>query len=475
MTAAAGTIPALPQYASGGLALAGTEAVEIVSTTSATTAASYHLLITDLVGKVPGVLGDVSPVSTDMIAVYRPSTGLPYSVQVGNLNQPAGNLPVSGATGTFLFKNSGTDYDASWRPLSSAIASGAAITITGSTSLVIAVTTGGISSAQLGAFAVNSSKIATNAVGSLQIATFGVVATSIATNVITQVQLATFAVVATSIATSAVQYGNIQNVAALSLLGVTGSAIATVAEITAISGGQVMAANAGGTAIIWQSLSVPLDASIGSTRGMIAYRNDTSWVALAAGTAGYHLQTLSTSANPQWAGSKTLLNTLTAAQVASCTDTTSFTSRYSLYEIEFENVCPVATAVVTSFFGMLISTTGTSWVAANYISSLGILGANHFYTTAVGLSGNLASTSIGTGTTTGLSGTLTLRNPAGTAARKAISGLVQYAGTGTLGTANIGVGLPLAYWDATNAITGLAFVMSTGNIATGTIRIYGIN
>jgi hypothetical protein len=255
---------------------------------------------------------------------------------------------------------------------------------------------------------------------------------------------------------------------------VAGTTSTTLAPIIGTSS-QLLVVNPAATAVLFQSMATTLDQTIGSALGQIMYRNATTWLALTTGTAGYHLQTLSTSAIPQWVGSKTLLNTLTAAQVASCTDTTSFTSRYSLYEIEFENVCPVATAVVTSFFGMLISTTGTSWVAANYISSLGILGANHFYTTAVGLSGNLASTSIGTGTTTGLSGTLTLRNPAGTAARKAISGLVQYAGTGTLGTANIGVGLPLAYWDATNAITGLAFVMSTGNIATGTIRIYGIN
>lgn len=80
-----GTIPSLPQYQPGALPLAGTEALEIVNTTNATSAASFYINLIDLVGKAPSVMGSASPNSNDLISVFQKSSGLPISVQLGQL------------------------------------------------------------------------------------------------------------------------------------------------------------------------------------------------------------------------------------------------------------------------------------------------------------------------------------------------------------------------------------------------------
>lgn len=113
-TPTTGTIPALPQYQPGALSIASTVAVEIVDTTNATAASSWRMSQIDFVGKAPGVMVPANPTANDMVAFLQASSNLPRMAFVGNLGVAFGNLPVGGATATFLTKNSAVNYDASW-------------------------------------------------------------------------------------------------------------------------------------------------------------------------------------------------------------------------------------------------------------------------------------------------------------------------------------------------------------------------
>ena len=273
MTAAAGTIPSLPQYQPGALPLAGTEAFEIVNTTNATAALSYFLLVTDAVGKAPGVMSSANPGSNDLLAFYRPSTGLYFSTPIGNLSLPAGNLPVAGSTGQILQKNSTTNYDASWVNLSASVAGQTSVvTVTGSTSLVVGIATAGIGSTQLGTNAVQTNNIATGAVigttiaagaiNSSHLSNFAIFSTAIATGQVGPVQLANFAVSSAAIATGAVgstQLGAFAVVAGAIATGAVGS---TQLGAFAVQAGAIATGAVGATQI---STAFYTTASVAST------------------------------------------------------------------------------------------------------------------------------------------------------------------------------------------------------------------
>lgn len=165
---------------------------------------------------------------------------------------------------------------------------------------------------------------------------------------------------------------------------------------------------------------------------------------------------------------KVLLNTLTPSSQATADDQSSFTSTYNSYEIEFENVLP-ATNNVTLRFRVEV---GGSFQTANYTtyfsyfgSSATVLGGE---TSALQIS---ATNSTGNGSGLGVSGTVKLFNPAGTSNYKA---MIAHFWTPSAASSS---GLPGTsggqYGGGTGAITGIRFLFSSGNIASGTIRIYG--
>lgn len=95
--------------------------------------------------------------------------------------------------------------------------------------------------------------------------------------------------------------------------GLTGGPISTTGTISlaSISSGGILAnATAGSAAPTDTTLSALIDRAISSTQGAILYRNGSAWVALSPGTSGQFLQTLGTSANPQWATPSAVLPTL---------------------------------------------------------------------------------------------------------------------------------------------------------------------
>src|SRR5262249_10276610 len=155
-----------------------------------------------------------------------------------------------------------------------------------------------------------------------------------------------------------------------------------------------------------------------------------------------------------------LLNTLSLSQIGSAVDTTSLTSRFTRYRIEFENVCPVSTATLTCSLNMQIATSGTNWVSANYVSTLtGWAGTTTFIigtTTTFYLSGITATTCVGTSTSYGVNGWVEMINPANAVFRKSIVGSLDYITPGAVSTLTNAQTFPGGFWDGgASAITGI--------------------
>jgi hypothetical protein len=128
---------------------------------------------------------------------------------------------------------------------------------------------------------------------------------------------------------------------------------------------------------------------------------------------------------------------------------------------------------------MQIATTGTAWVGANYISMLvGNVNSTTFIIATSSLfylSGITGTTCVGTSTSYGVNGWVEIANPSNAVFRKSIIGNLNYISPVAAGTTSNVMASPSGFWDGgANAITGIAVAFQTGNIATGTIRIYGI-
>jgi hypothetical protein len=173
----------------------------------------------------------------------------------------------------------------------------------------------------------------------------------------------------------------------------------------------------------------------------------------------------------------TLLNTLLPSAIASVSDTTSLTSTYRNYLVVFQNIVP---ATNTSSFQMQIATSGTAFVSGTYVSMANVnassINAVDTSTTVFLLTGVRSTTAMQTSTVYGLNGAIRIFNPANTIFRKSIVGEVTYAGAGaSVTTATLAQAVVNGLFDGnSNAWTGINFLFSSGNIATGIISIYGM-
>lgn len=165
-----------------------------------------------------------------------------------------------------------------------------------------------------------------------------------------------------------------------------------------------------------------------------------------------------------------LLNTLTASNSATLDDTTSLTSTYSEYEIVFENIVPATNAVAFQALYQVSGTFQTSGYKAlcNNLNTSGAGASSE--TTQIPItrsSGDLSSTA----SNGGYCGTARIFNPSGTASGKLWSSTGSAFQTGTSTTGSF---ITSGFYNATTAVTGLRFKMSSGNITSGIIRVYGI-
>lgn len=169
---------------------------------------------------------------------------------------------------------------------------------------------------------------------------------------------------------------------------------------------------------------------------------------------------------PQSAG-MVLLNTLTASSSAALQDTTSLTAAYSNYLLTFQNILPATDNVQLE----LQVHSGGAYKATSYVARLAVFVAAYATatpTTFIPLSGTDMTNSA-----PGFSGSIIVPNPSQTASPKmwTSSGSYVESGSGTFAVTQTA-----GYWNGGNgAIDGFQVLMSTGNIASGTVKVYGIS
>lgn len=181
-----------------------------------------------------------------------------------------------------------------------------------------------------------------------------------------------------------------------------------------------------------------------------------------AGTIGQALISNGASADPTFqtiSGTTVLLNTLTASNSVSLADTTSFTATYTRYIVVFEGILPATNAVTGR---IRVNSGGVQ--STSYLTSDGP-------TTFIPLT-LAANTVANTGTgNPGIFAQSVLYQPSGTSARKMMQIASAYPSGAITTTARLS-----GYWDGGNgAVTGIEVSMSSGNITSGTVKIYGQN
>jgi len=164
-----------------------------------------------------------------------------------------------------------------------------------------------------------------------------------------------------------------------------------------------------------------------------------------------------------------LLNTLTAANSSVLSDTTSLTATYSAYEIDFINIVPATNEVI---FELQVHSGGVFRSSGGYLFNGLIAGSimNSSAASFISLSWNVASVAAAIlNAAPGYSGRLRVYNPSANA-------ICQMEGTCTyVDGGNIANGGSMGGWWGTAAVVdGFQVFMNSGNMTSGTVKIYGI-
>lgn len=187
-----------------------------------------------------------------------------------------------------------------------------------------------------------------------------------------------------------------------------------------------------------------------------------------AGTTGQALISQGGSADPTYiGGARVLLATLSASSSATLSDTTHVTSAYNEYILVFENILP---ATNNNFCEIQVHS-NSSFQTTGYLTSIVYFGAGASsvanpttYIPCGANNGTLANSS------SGLSGEITLYNASQTSSPKMWTGNFAFFNTSSLINASVGGGI----WNGGNtAIDGFQVLMNSGNIASGTVKLYG--
>lgn len=185
------------------------------------------------------------------------------------------------------------------------------------------------------------------------------------------------------------------------------------------------------------------------------------WIKAGSGAASVVLTLVPNNSAP------VLLNTLTASASASLSDTTSFTSAFRYYRIIFEGVIPVTNGVSLLAKPQV---SGTFQNATSIMYEQNAAGASGY----AGGSGEISSPSrVSNAASYGYNGEMLVENPAGTTLFKMSTFRSAFIVAGTTNPAT-SHGTHV-YAGSTAAVTGFQFSFSSGNIASGTIKIYGWN
>lgn len=180
-------------------------------------------------------------------------------------------------------------------------------------------------------------------------------------------------------------------------------------------------------------------------------------------------------------GGRVLLSSQTASNSAFIAFTSGINSTYTRYVIEVTSLIP---ATDGTDFACQISTDGGSsyksgasdyvWGMVTSVSSGSALSDNDTADPQIYLNriGN-ANEHMGNASGEGANSTITLFNPAGTSLYQMIEFTTSYIGAGT-GVRSVRTNGSGTYTTAGTAVNAIKFYMSSGNITSGTFRLYGI-
>ncbi len=176
------------------------------------------------------------------------------------------------------------------------------------------------------------------------------------------------------------------------------------------------------------------------------------------------------------AGGMVLLATLSPSGVASTNNTTVFTSAYRSYWFVIDNLCP---ATNTAILQMTVCTTGSAFTTASYVGiatvNMSALSVTDITTAGFLLTGTRGTTAVGTSTVSGVNGVVQFYNPSSSVANKQLTGQLSYViASSVISTATLALVSANGIYSSASPVTGVNFVFSTGNIATGTIKIFGL-
>ncbi len=200
------------------------------------------------------------------------------------------------------------------------------------------------------------------------------------------------------------------------------------------------------------------DLPLGSSSAFGAVKVDNTTITAAAGV-------ISTPTVP----GVVLLEQHTASSSASLDFTTWYSSSYDDYEIRFTNIIPATDNV---FIDIRCSTNGgSSYDSGNNYN----IWKQYFYSGGSGIdsyaptSGFHIVGSLSNGSNFGYCGNATISSPGSTAVKKMIQSLGHCMQPSSLFVRHESIG----YYDSTTAVNAFQIIASSGNIASGIVRIYG--
>jgi hypothetical protein len=223
-------------------------------------------------------------------------------------------------------------------------------------------------------------------------------------------------------------------------------------------------------------MAIVIDGNNTPTAGGIGYGDGTELAFTTAGSSGQVLQSNGASA-PSWVTSSPSAMTLLATGTASNSATLDFTGISSTYDLYFIEVVEIVGASA-SYLRMLTSSnngssydsSGYTYQSQGYISTTGSW-TSDFNDAATWLQfwNNNCGTISTTASNSGLSATAYLMSPASSAYTKFQAQAVWFTSSSANSYANITGGRM-----STSPVNAIRFLMHSGNIASGTIRLYGI-
>jgi len=167
-----------------------------------------------------------------------------------------------------------------------------------------------------------------------------------------------------------------------------------------------------------------------------------------------------------------LLEQHTASSSSSLDFTTAITSTYDAYDIWFVNIIPATTNVALR---MLMSTNGGSSydTGSNYrFNSWVVAGGTttEFANPTTNIPVHYTTSGLSNSSTYSLNGVVRLFNPLSTATYKAVNGQT----TCQINDGSMCTTWPQGWYLSTTAVNAVRFILSSGNIASGVIRMYGV-